>query len=520
MDSLHSNDKSLLVSLGLLLAGALAYGFVNDGLLLVAAIGAALLGAAALAAAVSRGGLGSLVTLPVLGMAMVALLIHAARGRPEAHFAVFAFLAVTLVYRSWVPVVAAAAAIAVHHISFNYLQQWGWGPVCFTEPSLGSVLEHAAYVVAEAGVLVYLARRARAEFAAGEELNQIASHLVGPDGTVDFAAIHIDSQQPATKSMLHALRCIEQAISTVRASAGSIGAAAREIAAASQDLSARTEQAAGNLQRTAGAMEKLTATVDHTAESARMADTLAQSAAKVAQQGGQVVSQVVVTMGDINGSSRRIADIIGTIDGIAFQTNILALNAAVEAARAGEQGRGFAVVASEVRSLALRSASAAREIKTLIGSSVECVDQGSQLVSDAGTTMTDIVASVQRVTGTIAEISAAAAEQSQGIGQINEAVAQLDQMTQQNSALVEESAAAAESLKEQADRLGAAVAAFRLSAHATADGQAVAAGLADSSSSSGALAASALARLASTRARPQSCKPVAAGAHSGEWVSI
>jgi methyl-accepting chemotaxis protein len=211
-------------------------------------------------------------------------------------------------------------------------------------------------------------------------------------------------------------------------------------------------------------MEQLTGTVKQSADSARQANQLAVSAAEVAQRGGTVVSQVVCTMDEINASSRKIADIIGTIDGIAFQTNILALNAAVEAARAGEQGRGFAVVAGEVRSLAQRSAEAAREIKALIGASVDKVDTGSRLVADAGATMTEIVASVQRVTDIIGEITAASAEQSDGIGQVNTAVTQLDQMTQQNAALVEQSAAAAESLKDQAGRLAQLVGRFRLEA--------------------------------------------------------
>ena len=248
----------------------------------------------------------------------------------------------------------------------------------------------------------------------------------------------------------------------VRSSTDSIGTASSEIATGNQDLSARTEQTASNLQQAASSMEQLTGTVKQSADSARQANQLASSAAEVAARGGAVVSQVVATMDDINTSSKKIADIIGVIDGIAFQTNILALNAAVEAARAGEQGRGFAVVASEVRSLAQRSAEAAKEIKGLIGASVEKVEGGSRLVADAGQTMTEIVGSVKRVSDIIAEITAAAAEQSQGISEVNSSVTQLDQMTQQNAALVEESAAAAESLREQAARLATVVGTFRL----------------------------------------------------------
>ncbi len=251
-------------------------------------------------------------------------------------------------------------------------------------------------------------------------------------------------------------------VGQVHESSQSIRAASTEVASGNGDLSQRTEQAAGALQQTASSMEQLTGTVRNSADSARKASELAGSAAEVAQRGGQVVSQVVATMDEINSSSRRIGDIIATIDGIAFQTNILALNAAVEAARAGEQGRGFAVVAGEVRSLAQRSAEAAREIKGLIGASVERVEAGSKLVADAGSTMDEIVASVQRVTHMIGEISAAAGEQSAGIGQVNTAVADLDGMTQQNAALVEQSAAAAESLRQQAERLSSLVGTFRL----------------------------------------------------------
>jgi len=266
--------------------------------------------------------------------------------------------------------------------------------------------------------------------------------------------------------MLAALARMQQALSAVvgqvRGSAENIAVASREVATGNGDLSGRTEQMASNLQQTAASMEQITGTVTQTADAARTAGQLASTASSVAQRGGQVVDQVVATMQEISSASARIADIIGTIDGIAFQTNILALNAAVEAARAGEQGRGFAVVAGEVRQLAQRSAEAAREIKSLIGSSVDKVESGSRLVQDAGTTMGEIVASVKRVTDIVGEIGAATGEQSSGIGQINVAITQLDQVTQQNAALVEESAAAAESLKDQAARLAEVVARFRV----------------------------------------------------------
>jgi len=288
----------------------------------------------------------------------------------------------------------------------------------------------------------------------------------------DLSERQIDTRgQDEAAHLLHALTTMQgslrQIVSQVRQSTDSISTASVEIATGNQDLSARTEQTASNLQQAASSMEQLTGTVKQSADSARQADQLAMSAAEVAARGGEVVSKVVSTMDLINTSSKMIADIIGVIDGIAFQTNILALNAAVEAARAGEQGRGFAVVASEVRSLAQRSAEAAKEIKSLIGESVDKVESGSKLVADAGKTMQEIVHSVQRVTDIIGEITAAASEQSDGISQVNTAVVQLDQMTQQNAALVEESAAAAESLKDQTARLSQAVSVFRLhDAHA------------------------------------------------------
>ncbi|HEY8875942.1 MAG TPA: methyl-accepting chemotaxis protein [Roseateles sp.] len=248
----------------------------------------------------------------------------------------------------------------------------------------------------------------------------------------------------------------------VRSGADSILTGAGEIATGNADLSQRTEEQAANLEQTAASMEQMNATVRQNADTAQTATQLAASASGVATRGGDVVQQVISTMGDISSSSRKIADIIGTIDGIAFQTNILALNAAVEAARAGEQGRGFAVVAGEVRALAQRSAQAAREIKALIGQSVDNVDAGSRLVGEAGQTMSEIVSQVKRVADLIAEIGSATQEQTTGIGQVSEAVSQLDKVTQQNAALVEEAAAAAESLRSQAVRMNEVVGVFKL----------------------------------------------------------
>ncbi|OUL98146.1 methyl-accepting chemotaxis protein [Variovorax sp. JS1663] len=261
---------------------------------------------------------------------------------------------------------------------------------------------------------------------------------------------------------------LARVVGEVRHGTDTIAAASTEIASGNQDLSSRTEEQASSLQQTAASMEELTSTVKQNADNARQASQLALSASEVAVKGGKVVGEVVDTMGSIHASSQKIVDIIGVIDGIAFQTNILALNAAVEAARAGEQGKGFAVVAAEVRSLAQRSAAAAKDIKSLIDDSVGKVDAGAALVGEAGRTMDEVVASVKRVTDIIGEITAASHEQTLGIEQINQAITQMDQVTQQNAALVEEAAAAAQSMQEQAGHLVRSVSVFRLDAGAQA----------------------------------------------------
>lgn len=290
----------------------------------------------------------------------------------------------------------------------------------------------------------------------------VADRVRAGDFTVAVNDPARDEFSPLLASLAAMQASLTAVVGTVRANADSVATASAEIAQGNLDLSQRTEVQASSLEETAASMEQLGSTVRETADSAKQANLLAKGASDVAVKGGDVVGQVVDTMKGINESSRKIADIISVIDGIAFQTNILALNAAVEAARAGEQGRGFAVVASEVRSLAQRSAEAAKEIKVLISDSVSRVEAGSQLVDQAGVTMTDIVTAIGRVTYIMGEIANASNEQSAGVSQVGEAVAQMDQVTQQNAALVEQSAAAAESLRTQAAQLVEAVSVFRL----------------------------------------------------------
>lgn len=355
-----------------------------------------------------------------------ALHIHQANGQIELHFGIFVGMSFLLFYKDWRVIAFAALVAAVHHILFNYLQTLGYDAICFTKPSWGLVFTHAVYVLVEAGVLIYLASQLQNEHGAAAQ------------------------DQTSLKGSLDHLR---HALSSARTGIDGINTAAQEIAHGNADLSARTESQASSLEETSSTMEELTSTVKQNADNARQANQLVLSASSVAAKGGDLVSQVVETMGSIKDSSRKIVDIISVIDGIAFQTNILALNAAVEAARAGEQGRGFAVVATEVRNLAQRSASAAKEIKHLIGDSVEKVDAGGKLVDEAGQTMTLIVTSVKQVADIMSEITAASQEQSEGIEQVNQAIAQMDEMTQQNAALVEQASAAAESMQDHASQV-------------------------------------------------------------------
>jgi methyl-accepting chemotaxis protein len=351
-------------------------------------------------------------------------------------------------------------------------QPWGWvlGSGVYVENVNAVILERVVKSSIGAAVLAGVLLLAGLLLSRGL-LRQLGGEPdVASDITRRIAAgdlsVDIPLKEGDQSSLLYALKTMLESLSDivgrVRAGSEGVATASAEIAQGNQDLSSRTESQASALEETAASMEQLSATVKQNAAGAQQANQLAMEATSVARRGGAVVSQVVETMKHINDSSNRIFDIIGVIDGIAFQTNILALNAAVEAARAGDQGRGFAVVASEVRALAGRSAAAAKEIKTLIGASVNRVEEGSHLVSQAGITMGEVVTSIQHVTDIMSEISAASLQQSQGVSQVGEAVTHMDQVTQQNAALVEEMAAAASSLKSQAQELVATMAVFTL----------------------------------------------------------
>lgn len=452
-------DRVLLLAIGLSAIGSVVLGaqFVEFGLAL--GVAAALLTIAGVGYAMTKGSLACRYVLTFVLVAFVVLHIQLARGMMEMHFGVFVVLAFLLVYLDWKVIVFGAALFAVHHVVFDRMQAAGIGVYCMMHPSFAIVMLHALYVVVQAGVEVVLAIYIKRAAGEGEELAALVTNVNREDGIfLDVSAVA--AATTGGNALKATLARMDAVVTAVRSGAFGIEVAAAEIAGGNQDLSQRTDQTASNLQRAASSMAALTDAVKNSSDHARQANQLAMNASNVAVQGGAVVSQVVQTMQGINESSRKISDIISVIDGIAFQTNILALNAAVEAARAGEQGRGFAVVASEVRSLAGRSADAAKEIKSLINASVERVEQGTALVGEAGTTMTEVVNAIKRVTDIMGEISSASDEQALGVVEVSDVVSQMDQATQQNSALVEQMATAAGGLKSQVNDLVKTVAVF------------------------------------------------------------
>ena len=414
---------------------------------------------------------GKRVTRHVVAAALMVfsgLLIHQAAGMTEVHFGIFVLLAFLLCYRDWSVIAVAATVIAVHHFSFDYLQELGYGVLCLTKPGIGVVLIHAAYVIVESFVLIYLANLMHKEALQAAELNTMMSALTG-GGTevIDLSRPVLDAQSSSAIAFQQAVYIITHAITRVRPGVDETFNDSNQLAAASNDLTARIESQASSLSETASAMAELTSTVQQNNNNAQHASELARSASGAALRSGDVVLQVVHTMNSIDTASKKIVDIISVIDGIAFQTNILALNAAVEAARAGEQGRGFAVVAAEVRSLAQRSAAAAKEIKTLKSDSVEKVEAGTKLASQARKSMGETVDSIQSVARIMNEIMSASEEQSAGIAQVNQAVGQMDQVTQENATVVADAANTAQYLQDLASQLIKIVSVFRLADYGT-----------------------------------------------------
>ena len=453
-------DKILLLANAIGAVGAIVLGlqFVESTLAFVATALLMLLATGAYFAA--RASLGSRLVLTTTLVGLVILHIQLARGMVEFHFGVFVTLSLLMVYLDWRPIVLGAVLFAVHHVLFDRLLASGLGFYCLNEPDFARVVLHAIYVVVQTTLELMLVVGMVRATREGVELQAMVQRVNQPDG-IALDAQGFQASTPLGQALQSTLQRMQQAVTTIHDSVDRIRSAGEEIAAGNQNLSARTESAASSIEQTAASLEEFTSAIRQSDDSAHQAREMAQLNADAAQRGGQVVGQVVSTMDDINESSQKIGDIIGVIDGIAFQTNILALNASVEAARAGEQGRGFAVVAAEVRTLAQRSALAAKEIKELIGASIEKVGAGTLLVRSAGTTISEVVKSADRVSAIIEGISRTTGEEASGIRQINESVSMLDDSTQRNAALAEQSLAAARSLNNQAEQLLKVIAVFK-----------------------------------------------------------
>ena len=398
-------------------------------------------------------------TLALVGL--VALQLQLGHGLVELHFGVFVILALLLVYLDWKIILLAAVLFAIHHVLFDRLQAAGFNVYSITEPNFLMVVLHGAYVVVQSAIEIILAVSLGRASREGSQLANLVDAVGNGDG-ISLDVAQIEASTPGSQQLKEVLLRMEQAVEIVRSGAEMIDVSCEEIAKGNQDLSVRTEVTASNLRVSSSNVSDLSLAVQASAKHARQARLLAEEASSVATRSLEVTGRVIETMQAIKDSSHKIADIIGVIDSIAFQTNILALNAAVEAARAGEKGRGFAVVALEVRSLASRSAAAATEIKGLIGVSVDRVLAGTTLVEQAGRTMSEVVGSIAGVAKIITDISDASTQQADSAVQVNAAVGQMDEATQQNAALVEEMAVAASSLRSQAFDLVQAVSTFKV----------------------------------------------------------
>ncbi|MGC3980783.1 MAG: methyl-accepting chemotaxis protein [Steroidobacteraceae bacterium] len=401
------------------------------------------------------------VLFPILLMSLVAVHIQLGGGRTEYHFGVFLTLGVLLAYRHWLPILVGGGFIATHHLLFDWMQSAGLPVYCMTTPGMDTVMLHALYVVAQTGVELLVAMEMRKAVRETDELRDMVVAL-NAGSRINLAPTEQAVTTLVAKQLRTSLDTLGGALNSVQHAAQVISGTSVDIATGAEQLNERTEQSADSVQQSVTLLAQLNKSVNQSTKSAKQTYELAAEASGVAERGGKVVDEMVTTMTEINASSKKIAEIIGVIDAIAFQTNMLALNAAVEAARAGEHGKGFAVVAGEVGNLAQRSAQSAREIKALIGTSVERMEQGMTLAQGAGATMHEVLDAVKRVDDMIREMEANSRAQQQDISQINAAIKQLDAVTEQNTQLAASSAAASESLRQQIGGLTEAVSCFSL----------------------------------------------------------